>query len=137
MQKYLDGTDAAARRFSPGGSTWEIWFRLGEIYLNAAEAAYELGLEAEALGYINTLRQRAGFPANSLAAVDRDIIRHERYSELVFESHRWFDLRRWRIAHLYWDGTQANENATLQVLFPYRIHRPGNENHGKYVFNRL
>ena len=137
MQKYLDGTDPNARRFSPGGSTWAIWFRLGEIYLNAAEAGFELGLEDEALGYLNTLRARAGFPPNSLTTVDRDVIRSERWAELVFESHRWFDLRRWRIAHLYWDGTEANENATLQVLFPYRIHRPGHPDHGRYVFNRF
>ena len=48
---------------------WWPWFRLGEIYLNAAEAAFELNDEPTALPYINRLRQRAGFPANSLTSL--------------------------------------------------------------------
>ena len=44
---------------------WPV-FRLGEIYLNATEAAFELNDETNALHYINKLRERAGFPANSL-----------------------------------------------------------------------
>src|SRR5690606_1842797 len=94
MQKYLD-PDAAARRFTPGGSTWSIWFRLGGIYLNAAEAAFELGLTSEALGYLNTLRERAGFGPNSLTTINREIIRRERWSELAFEGQMAWDVRRW------------------------------------------
>jgi hypothetical protein len=136
MQKFLD-PDAAARRFTPGGSTWEVWFRLGGIYMNAAEAAFELGMTTEALGYVNTLRQRAGFGANSLATINRDIIRRERINELAFEGQLYWDVRRWRIAHERWNGVEANESTRLWVLFPYRIHRPGHANHGKYVFNRF
>jgi len=33
----------------------------------------------------------------------RDIIRNERFIELAFEEHRYFDLRRWRIGDQY-DG---------------------------------
>lgn len=29
----------------------------------------------------------------------REIIRQERAVELAFENHRWYDLRRWYIAH--------------------------------------
>ena len=50
------------------GENWWPWFRLGEIYLNATEAAFELGQSATALGYLNKLREvHGGFPANSIS----------------------------------------------------------------------
>lgn len=73
-----------------------IVFRYGEILLNIAEAAFELGKTQEALGYINELRERAGI--SPLTAINRDKIRHERKVELMFEGHHFWDLRRWRIA---------------------------------------
>ena len=73
-----------------------IDFRLGEIYLNLAEAAFELGNTAEALDAVNTIRTRAGVPV--LGEITRDAIRHERQVELAFEGHRYWDCRRWRIA---------------------------------------
>lgn len=84
-------------------------FRLGEIYLNYAEALneYEPG-NADAIKYLNYIRKRAGIPQygegeNPLpvpAGGDalRTKIRQERRVELAFESHRWFDIRRWKIA---------------------------------------
>src|SRR5690606_37179318 len=111
-------------------------FRLGEIYLNAAEAALQLGQEAQALQYINTLRERAGFPPNSLTSLTMEKIYTERWAELAFEDQRLWDLRRWRIAHDVWDGNPPNPSARLWVLLPYRIYHPGNPNHGKWVFDR-
>jgi hypothetical protein len=73
-----------------------IDFRLGEIYLNLAEAAFELGKTAEALDAVNIIRTRAGVP--ELGEITRDAIRHERQVELAFEGHRYWDCRRWRIA---------------------------------------
>ena len=78
-------------------------FRLGETYLNAAEAAMELGMETPARDYIEAIRTRAGLTANlrlepySGDAL-RDRIRNERKLELAFEDHRYWDVRRWRIA---------------------------------------
>ena len=78
-------------------------FRLGEQYLNAAEAAIELGMEAPARDYIEMIRTRAGLTANlrlepySGDAL-KDRIRNERKLELAFEDHRYWDVRRWRIA---------------------------------------
>lgn len=71
-------------------------FRYGEVLLNLAEAAFELGKTGEALDAINQLRNRAGIAPKT--AVDRDVIRHERKVELAFEGHRYWDVRRWRIA---------------------------------------
>jgi hypothetical protein len=134
LRKLVSETSMASTR-GVGSENWWPWFRLGEIYLNAAEAAYELGLP-EALGYINTLREKhGGFPANSLATLTMEIIRNERHIELAFEDHRFYDLRRWRIAHEVWNGSSTNPTAVIQALYPYRI--VGGPNDGKYIFNRL
>lgn len=90
-----------------------IIFRLGEIYLNMAEAAYNLGKEDEAIIYINKIRERAGFGPNSLSTINMDKIIHERRVELVQEGHRLFDLRRWRIAE------QVLNGYTPKAAFPY------------------
>jgi hypothetical protein len=74
---------------------WPV-FRYAEILLNLAEAALELGKTTEALDAVNEIRNRAGIPA--LTSIDRDKIRHERKVELAFEGHRYWDLRRWRMA---------------------------------------
>lgn len=116
---------------------WWPWFRLGEIYLNAAEAAFELG-QSDAKDYINTLREKhGGFQKNSIQTLTTDIIRNERRIELAFEDHRFFDLKRWRIAHEVWDADATNPNAMIHGLYPYRVIRPGHIDDGKYIFERL
>lgn len=136
IKKWLDPAPGAGR-YTPGSDTWWVWFRLGEIYMNATEAAFELGLHAEALGYINTLRQRAGFPPNSLTTLSREKIRSDRWAELAYEDHRIWDQKRWRTAHEVWDGNPTNPSARLYALFPYRVIHPGHPNHGKYVFDKF
>lgn len=135
IRKMVSDAPAASTRGTSAVNWWP-WFRLGEIYLNAAEAAYELG-RPEALGYVNTVRARAGFPANSLNALTNDIIRNERRVELAFEDHRYFDLKRWRIAHLVWDGTETDPNAVVMGLYSYRVVRPGHPDNGKYIYARV
>ncbi|MFN8255602.1 MAG: RagB/SusD family nutrient uptake outer membrane protein [Bacteroidales bacterium] len=83
--------------------------RLGEVYLNYAEACNELGQDAEALTYLNMIRKRAGQPelvgltGNTL----RQAIRHERRIELAFEDHRFWDVRRWIIGPVAYHQTSA------------------------------
>src|SRR6185295_13636142 len=110
--------------------------RLGEVYLNAAEAAFELGLP-EALTHINKLRERAGFPPNSLASLTIDRIQNERRVELAFEDQRLWDVIRWRIADKIWDGVATSPTANIYAIYPYRIIRPGHPNDGKYVFDKI
>lgn len=118
-------------------SNWWPWFRLGEIYLNATEAAFELDLP-EAKNYINTLREvHGGFPANSIQNLTLEIIQKERRVELAFEDHRYFDLKRWRIADQVWNGQDSDKNAVIHGLYPYRIYRPGHADDGKYIFVRV
>lgn len=133
LRKYLDSTPGAGQR-GRGTDMWWIRFRYAEILLNAAEAAFELGQEAEALTYVNEVRQRAGFPANSLTSLTIDRIRNERRVELAFENHRFWDLKRWRIAHEVWNGDPESPTAQLWALWPYRVVRPGDPRDGKYVF---
>ncbi len=80
-----------------------ILFRLGEIYLNASEAALELNSESLARDYIEPVRSRAGLVTNlrleSYSGTElRDRLRNERKLEMAFEDHRYWDVRRWRIA---------------------------------------
>lgn len=136
LRKYIDAT-AGASTSALQSDTWWVVFRLGEIYLNAGEAAFELGSTAEALTYINAIRQRAGFPANSLSSLTLQRIQNERKCELAFEDHRLWDVIRWRIADKLWDGTATNPDANVYALYPYRIVRPGHPNDGKYVFDKF
>lgn len=91
-------------------TNWMV-FRLGETYLNAAEAAFELGESGSALTYLNKIRSRAGIAEK--VSVDIEVIRHERFVELAFENHRFWDLRRWRI------GTSVINNRQFKGLYPY------------------
>jgi hypothetical protein len=77
-------------------------FRYSEILLMFAEAQNEYaGPSTEVYDAINTIRARVGMPAlpSGLSQDQmREKIRHERRVELAFEDHRFFDVRRWRIA---------------------------------------
>lgn len=81
--------------------TW-IFFRLGEQYLNYAEALNEAqGPVADVYKYMNLIRERSGLPGlpGGLSKEDmRERIRHERRIELAFETHRYFDTHRWLTA---------------------------------------
>ncbi|MDR8393343.1 RagB/SusD family nutrient uptake outer membrane protein [Aliifodinibius sp. S!AR15-10] len=79
---------------------WPL-FRLAEIYLNYAEAQYHLGNPDEARDYVDMVRNRAGMPDLDDTLTGQELlerIRHERRIELVFEGHRFWDIRRWEIA---------------------------------------
>ncbi|WP_200976444.1 RagB/SusD family nutrient uptake outer membrane protein [Echinicola sp. 20G] len=79
----------------PNTTQWVV-FRLGEIYLNYAEACAALGETGEAVTYLNYIRTRAGLPeVNAVGEELISAIRHERRIELCFEGHRYFDIRRW------------------------------------------
>lgn len=96
--KYLDeGKDNMGER-GTSGTDWVV-FRYGEILLNYAEAAKELGNDGDAIWAVNEIRKRAGIA--TIVSVDQDKIRHERKVELAFEGHRYWDVRRWRTAVKY------------------------------------
>ena len=80
-----------------------IYFRLGEVLLNYAEAQNEAtGPDASVYRTVNQVRARAALPAlptGLTQAQMRERIRHERRIELAYEEHRYYDVRRWKIAN--------------------------------------
>jgi starch-binding outer membrane protein, SusD/RagB family len=93
--KYLDESLAVNHERGYSKTDYMV-FRLGEMYLNQAEAAIELNQPSVALTAVNKIRERAGMPLYS--SITRALVRKERKCELAFEGTRYFDLRRWRTA---------------------------------------
>lgn len=110
--KMVDSTyNFNVQPYSP--AQWVV-FRLAEVYLNYAEAQAQLGQTANALAYLNKIRERAGMPdltsgggADLLAKIQQ-----ERRIELCFEGHRYFDLRRWGMAE------SGSQNALGIIITP-------------------
>src|SRR5690606_34394981 len=87
-----------------------------------AEAINEVsGPTAEAVGYLNDIRDRADL--DPVSGLDKDAFRekvlHERRIELAFENHRWFDLKRTKtpqeladFLNAYGDFEQSNPTTT-------------------------
>lgn len=99
LRKYID--EAFFKNPTNGYNNW-IVLRLGEVLLNYAEAQNEAsGPDATVYDAVNTLRARVkmpALPAGLSQAEMRERIRRERAVELAFEDHRFFDLRRWKVA---------------------------------------
>ena len=109
---------------------WPV-MRLADLYLLYSEALNEVeGPTEEALRCINLVRERSGlqpveeaWPQYSINPNKhtskegfREIIQQERLIELAFEGKRFWDLRRWKRAHLElnkpitgWDIDQESE----------------------------
>lgn len=71
-------------------------YRYAEVLLFLAEALNEQGKTAEAAGFLNQVRSRAGLPATTATSQTamREAIFKERRVELAFENKRWFDIAR-------------------------------------------
>jgi len=113
VRKYMDDKLDQSLAKTGGSSQPYIEMRYAEILLNYAEAAAELGNIPEAKAKLNMVRNRAGIAALNDVDVTIDRIRHERFVELAFENHRYWDVRRWRIADKIWN------NLSGQALRPY------------------
>lgn len=85
-------------------------FRMGEIYMNAAEAAHMSGNATKAAQYLNALRVSRGL-STSTATGDAlfQEIKDERTRELAFEGHRLWDLRRWNESMERMDPQSSSE----------------------------
>lgn len=92
-----------------------ILFRYAEILLNFAEARNEAnGPDADVYQAIIDIRTRAGIEAGAdnlygltagmTTEEMREVIRNERRVELAFEEHRFWDIRRWKIAEEVFAG---------------------------------
>ena len=129
LRKYVNASVKIAASGSSAATTVNhVWvtFRLAEFYLNYAEAMFNLsgsGYSA-ANGFtmtpeyaINVVRKRAGQPnlPAGLSSTDfKSRYENERFVELAFEGHRFFDVRRWKEAEKYFKtirGMQITKNS--------------------------
>jgi hypothetical protein len=147
LRKYLDPAIGSGSR----GTNSELPFiryRYAEVLLNAAEASFELGNTADAALYMNQVRARAGLTTPLTPAdITFDRIVHERRVELAFEGHFFYDMKRWRIAHIVWDGTKmtvtdllsnigkaTKRNTQPYALWPFKYYNPASPNDGKWLY---
>lgn len=89
---------------SQTGSLLYPWFRLAEMYLNYAEAAYMIGEEGICRDYINKVRKRPDVMMPDVTETGENLwdrLVNERRVELYAETIRYFDLRRWKLADFY------------------------------------
>lgn len=104
-----------------------ILYRLGEAYLNYAEALNETNPEnPEVLEYVNLIRERAGVPVLESGKDQdkmREAIRRERRVELNCEDGiRYNDIRRWKIGEEtlnrdFWGMNFLVQNfATMRII---------------------
>ena len=124
LKKYLDGTIDISASTSSGGKrhSW-VTYRLGEFYLNYAEAVFNYlgssdGTSAEfpmsAREAVNVVRNRSDvrmpdFPTEMSADEFVTKYRRERMVELAFEGHRFWDIRRWK------DGDSQKNLVEMQI----------------------
>lgn len=128
-----------------------VYIRYAQVYLDFAEASFEgtgsatslvegCGMNAE--DAVNVVRNRIGLTNLPDDIVNdpskfREALRRERAVELMFENHRWWDIRRWMIAHTIFSpqvndpirGMQATppadhesiaDKSTLDFTYTYR-----------------
>lgn len=146
LRKYVDPTTGAGNNVIGSAVMW-IRYRYAQVLLNAAEAAWALGDKARAAKYINKIRQRAGFEDDlDPNEIDFAVIVRERLNEFAFEGHRIWDLKRWRLAHIMFDGNPTDldhpeipwaSSTQSWGLWPYKISNPGQPDDGKWVFRRI
>ena len=112
--------NVAENQYRPG-----IVYRLGEAYLNYAEALNEAGGDrSQMLFYLNEIRKRAGLRTYTSGATDnenihvnvndqdemRKLIWAERRIELGCEGLRYHDIRRWKKGEEWLNGSFTGMN---------------------------
>jgi hypothetical protein len=125
LKKFMNDTYPLQNPW--GNAGFQPWFyiRYAEVLLNFAEAANEAygadvvpaGSTLSARTAVNLIRQRPSVNMPALAAglsqsQMRDAIRNERRVELAFEEHRFYDVRRWKIADVTENKPAGGINVT-------------------------
>lgn len=121
LKKYVNGEQKISGT-GPTNSkhTW-VLFRLGQVYLDYAEAllnycgnGYEVpeGFTLSAADAINLVRKRAGQPDLPTGLSYDEFVKryeNERFVELAFEGHRMYDVHRWMKAPQYFTNIKVME----------------------------
>ena len=111
LKKLCNGAISLASnsKLTESRHTW-LTFRMGEFYLNYAEAVFKYLGSADATSSefpmsareaANKTRERAGMPGLSTSGDFWTRYCNERFVELAFEGHRFWDVRRWKEADKY------------------------------------
>jgi hypothetical protein len=104
LRKFMDENNPIENPWDVAGLQPWIYLRYAEVLLNYAEARNEaVGPDATVYDAVNQVRQRASvnqppLPAGMSQTAMREALRRERQVELAFEEHRFYDVRRWKIA---------------------------------------
>lgn len=105
LRKFVDENMPINNPWNIAGLQPWIYFRYAEILLNYAEAQNEALTtpDQSVFDAVNEIRSRAGVNMPDLpSTLNKDdmriAIRRERQVELAFEEHRFYDVRRWKIA---------------------------------------
>ncbi len=128
MPKFMNLSLESSPRFNHSDN--RMIFRLGDVYLMAAECENELNGPANAYPYIHAIRERAyetqaEWELTGLSQQEfREAIYDERKWELAGEAHRRYDLIRWGILlevvqnleYRFW--TPAENIRPYHVLLP-------------------
>lgn len=137
LSKFMDPTRPNLNEAQSARDVFVI--RLAEMYLIAAEAAFNLNNAQQAADYINFLRTRAAKPGRVAAMqvtapqMSIDFILDERARELAGEQIRWFDLK--RTGKLVERVTALNPDNAINIK-PYHVLRPIPQNQIDAVTNR-
>lgn len=114
LKKLCNGAISLASnsKFTQSRHTW-LTFRMGEFYLNYAEAVFKYLGSADAVSVefpmsareaASKTRERVGMPAFDEGMDNTTFwtkLCNERFVELAFEGHRFWDVRRWKEADKY------------------------------------
>jgi hypothetical protein len=113
LKKFMNDAYPLQNPWGNAGFQPWIYIRYAEVLLNYAEAANEAygpdavpaGATYSARAALNLVRARSSvnmppIPAGTTQAQFREAVRYERRVELAFEEHRFYDVRRWKIAEV-------------------------------------
>lgn len=156
LKKYVNPTTVIGA--SNATNLYHNWviFRLGELYLDYAEAmlnytgsgyATEGNLSMSAAQAINIVRTRAGLP-NIATGLSYDAFweryQNERFVELAFEGHRYYDVRRWMKGETYFKNIKvceitkgANDVLTFRTVTNPSYITPRQWDNSKYNFSPI
>ena len=111
LKKFMNDNYPLQNPWGNAGFQPWYYFRYAEILLNFAEAANEafgpdvtpVGSTMSARTALNLIRSRSSVnmpavPTGLSKTAMQTAIRYERRVELAFEEHRFYDVRRWKIA---------------------------------------
>lgn len=117
VKKYVVGRpeDNDGKVVQQGTEIQTYLLRLAEVYLIYAEAILDKN-PAEALQYLNMVRQRAG--VNAKSSITWDDIFTERIIELAMEGQAWYEFTRLH----YYDPEKAYEILSNQDRGTFRIY---------------